>query len=81
VTEDTHGGLQILPIDSFVDYGCQIEYTLLQINGKSNYSFALEWFGEIEMKLPKQLIPEILGSAQLNLDDSMGYGDYFLDII
>lgn len=34
VTEDVNGSLQILPIKSFVDYGCQIEYTLLQINCK-----------------------------------------------
>lgn len=63
VTEDSTGKLQILPIKSFVDFVCQIEYTLLQINSNTIYTFALEWFGDKEVQLPKQLIPEILGSA------------------
>jgi len=76
VTEDTHGGLKILPIKSFIDFGCQIEYTLLQINGKTIYTFALEWFGEKELQLPNELPTEILNHTQLNSEDSMGYGDF-----
>ena len=41
ITENTKGDLQILPIKSFIDFGCQIEYTLLQIKGKTIYTFAL----------------------------------------
>ena len=76
VTEDTNGDLQILPIKSFVDYGCQIEYTLLQIKEKSFYTFALEWFGEKDLHLPEELMQEILSPTQLNFEDSMGYGEF-----
>ena len=76
VTEDTNGDLQILPIKSFVDYGCQIEYTLLQIKEKSFYTFALEWFGEKDLHLPKKLVQEILSPTQLNFEDSKGYGEF-----
>lgn len=76
VTADTNGDLQILPIKSFVDYGCQIEYTQLKMNSKTVYTFALECFGEKEMKLPEELIQEILSNTQLDLKDSMGYGEF-----
>lgn len=76
LSEDTNGNLQILPIKSFVDFGCQIEYTLLQINEKTIYTFALEWFGEKEIQLPHELLGEILNNTQLNIGDSMGYGEY-----
>ncbi|MBP6237491.1 MAG: hypothetical protein KA536_15185 [Saprospiraceae bacterium] len=76
VTEDTDGVFQVLPIKSFVDFGCQIEYTQLQINGKTSYTFAFEWFGEKELKLPDYLLAEILSHSQLKIEDSMGYGKY-----
>lgn len=76
VTEDIHGGLQILPIKSFIDFGCQIEYTMLQINGKTIYTFALEWFGEKEVQLSNDLLTEILSKTQLKIENSMGYGEF-----
>lgn len=79
ITADSNGDLQILPIKSFVDYGCQIEYTLLQINGKTIYTFALEWFGDEEQQLPKELIQVILGPTNLGFEDSMGYGKFMLN--
>lgn len=81
LTEDAKGDLQIVPIKSFIDFGCQIEYTLLQIKGKTIYTFALEWFGEKELQLPGELQTEILNHTHLNYGNSMGYGKCFLDII
>lgn len=80
VTEDSFGKLQILPIKSFVDFGCQIEYTLLQIKSQTIYTFALEWFGEKELQFPKELIKEILSHTTLNVEDSMGYGEFLYQI-
>jgi hypothetical protein len=76
VTENANGDLQIIPIKSFVDFGCQIEYTLLQIKGKTIYTYALEWFGEKELHLPPELLSETLSHAHLDFGDSMGYGEY-----
>lgn len=76
VTEDSNGRIQILPIKTFIDFGSQIEYTLLKINEKTSYTFALEWFGEKEFQIPEELIQEILGPTQLNLKDSKGYGNF-----
>ena len=61
MTENANGDLQNLPIKSFVDYGCQLEYTLLQIKGNTIYTFALEWFGEKELQLPNDSLIEISG--------------------
>lgn len=76
VQQDSNGSLKILPIKSFVENGCQIEYTLLQIGGKQVYTFALEWFGVPELALSSELINDIVGSVSLNAEDSMGYGAY-----
>lgn len=76
VTEDSNGKLQLLPLKSFVNFGFQVEYTLMEINGKTSYTFALEWFGEKDLQLPEKLLTEILNLTQLNIDDSMGYGEF-----
>jgi hypothetical protein len=78
VTEDKNGALQILPIKSIIEFGCQIEYTMVEIYGKTSFTFALEWFGEKEFHLPEDLIKEILGAAQFTVEDSMGYGEYLM---
>ena len=78
VTKDDNDRLQILPIKTFVDFGCQVEYTLLKIDGKAVYTFALEWFGEMEVQMPNELRTEILGPTPLNVEDSMGYGEYLI---
>lgn len=79
ITEDSSGSLQVLPIKTFVDFGCQIEYTLLQIKSKTIYTFALEWFGEKELQLPEELMQNILSHTKLNFEDSMGYGEFILN--
>ncbi len=76
VTEDKSGNLQIVPIKTFVDFGCQIEYTLLKIQDKTVYTFALEWFGEKDLLLPEELTKEILDNSQFSVEDSMGYGEF-----
>lgn len=76
VTGDATGNLLTVPIEQRVEYGCQIEYTLLKVWGGIFYTFALEWFGNKEFKLPEELIKEILGTARLRLEDSMGYGEF-----
>lgn len=76
VTEDKSGNLQIVPIRTFVDYGCQIEYTLLKIEDKTFYTFALEWFGDKNLHLPEDLTKEILDKTRFNIEDSMGYAEF-----
>ena len=76
LVKDTNGELQILPIKSFVNSGCQIEYTLLQMQEKTFYTFAFEWFGEEVQQIPPKLLGEILSNTVLNLEDSMGYGEF-----
>jgi len=76
IIEDSNSNLQIVPVKKQADYGCQVEYTLLQIGGKTAYTFALEWFGDSELQLPDKLINEILGSTLLHAEYSMGYGEY-----
>lgn len=61
-----------ITIKSYVDYGYQIEYTLLQINGKTNFTFASEWFKEKEMHLTNEKLNEIIGHILLDLKDLMG---------
>ncbi len=78
VAEDPTGILEIHPIKAFIDNGCQIEYTLLEMHGKTFYSFALEWFGNQELSLPQNFINEILGSTQFTIEDSMGYGEFII---
>ncbi len=76
LTRDTFGKLQVLPIKTFVDSGCQIEYTHVIASGKTYYTFALEWFGEKDMEIGEALLAEILGDVILNREDSMGYGEF-----
>ena len=76
VTEGKSGNSEIVPIKTFVDFGCQIEYTLLKIQGKTVYTFALEWFGDKALLLPKELTKEILYTTQFSMEDSMGYGEF-----
>ena len=75
ITFDSNNFLQILPIKTFVDFGCQAEYTQLKIMDRSFYTFALEWFGNRELPIPSSLLNDILGSAQFNIEDSMGYAE------
>lgn len=76
ITEANDGSLEIFPIKSDIDFGCQIEYTQLQITGKTYFTFALEWFGQKEINIPKDFILNILGNSSLKLEESMGYGDF-----
>ena len=75
VTEDTSGKRQIVSIKDYVDFGCQIEYTSLELKAKTIYTFSLEWFGDKEPELPPSLIQEIIGSATMKIQDSMGYAE------
>lgn len=69
--------LQLLPIKTFVDYGCQIEYTLLEISTKNSFTSALEWFGENELPLSNVLLTKILNHKQLNFENSIGCWVFF----
>lgn len=69
---------ELVDITEQVPYGCQLEYTRVQVLGKTWYSFGLEWFGEKFIKVNPDLISEILGNHKLLLKDSMGYAQ-FLD--
>ena len=63
-----------------MESGCQIEYTKLEINDKVYYTFCMEQFGEAEFQLPEEFIGRSLGSTQLKVGDSMGYGEFLKGI-
>lgn len=74
--EDSEGNNSIVSIDEFIPYGCQVEYTRIEINKKIWYSFAIEWFGEKELKVAPELIEEILGGTSFDTKSSMGYAEF-----
>lgn len=76
MTLDENGKAIIVPIKKRVFLGCQIEYTKVEVNGKIWYSFAVEWFGDKQIPLDDKYLDSILDVTELNVGDSMGYGEF-----
>lgn len=74
--KDNNANIIRVPIEEFPDYGCQIEYTRVKINEEIWYTFALEWFGDQELKFDFSLLDEIVGDNKLKASDSMGYAEF-----
>lgn len=72
--EDT----ELVNMETYLDYGCQLEYTRISLQGNTCYSFALEWFGEKEIPIPDKFWRDILGSEKLKKKNSMGYADFII---
>jgi hypothetical protein len=66
-------------IAEFVDFGCQIEYTEVELLGSRYYSFGLEWFGEKFIELEHEFLEELLGKSILSPEQSKGYCQFIMD--
>lgn len=73
--ETEKGKTSMVNIDEDIPYGCQIEYTRININNNTWYSFGLEWFGPEHIRVEPGIIEEILGNAFLKREQSMGYAE------
>lgn len=67
---------EFISISEQIPFGCQLEYTKIQLMGKTWFSFGLEWFGERLIDVNPLLISDILGESKLHLKDSMGYAEF-----
>ena len=76
LTEASNGEIIRIKLDEFPDFGCQIEYTRIKVQDDIAYTFALEWFGDKELKIDLALIKEIIGESRLQASDSMGYAEF-----
>jgi hypothetical protein len=65
--------LRIVPIETYISRGCQVEYTRAHINGQTWFTFGLEWFGGAYGELGPSLISEMLKNIALSSQQSMGY--------
>lgn len=76
VTLSANGDMQIMPLKTIVDFGCQVEYTEVKLKDKQVYTFAFEWFGDREIDIPHELTGEMPGTVLFKVSESMGYGAY-----
>lgn len=76
ITLDKEGRQNLVSIKDRIPCGCQVEYTQIKLKDLTYYTFALESFGESELKPENKFVNEILGKTKLQLEDSMGYGEF-----
>lgn len=74
--EDGNGKKLLVKIEDQIPFGCQIEYTRINLNNSTWYTFGLEWFGEKELEVDPELIKEILGNSHFETGESMGYAEF-----
>ncbi len=72
---------KIFSISDILKQGCQLEYTKIQIEDKSWYTFGLEWFGTPWLELEPQIFDGILGSYSLGLEHSKSYPQFLMEIL
>lgn len=65
--------IAIYPIEESLEFGCQLEYTEIELDENLWYSFALEWFGAKHIDIKPDFISEILGGTKLNSKESKSY--------
>jgi hypothetical protein len=63
-------------ISSDVPFGCQVEYSQIQIHTEKWHTFGLEWFGKRYLKLDVETVSEIFGDAKLHMGQSQGYAAF-----
>lgn len=73
--EKKAGGTLMVNLEQDIPYGCQVEYTRIELNENVWYSFGLEWFGPKIIKVEPVFIEEILGNTVLKPEQSMGYAE------
>ncbi|MUP45485.1 hypothetical protein E0K83_06965 [Gramella sp. BOM4] len=69
-----------MELDEIVDFGCQVEYTRVETEQETWYTFGLEWFGDQQLEIPPAFLKDLLGSEQFPTDSSMGYADFILKL-
>ena len=74
--KDNNANIIRIPMDEYPAFGCQIEYTRVKIKEEIWYTFALEWFGDQELKFDLSILNEIIGENKLKATDSMGYAEF-----
>lgn len=79
-TFDDLGHLVFKPINELVSSACQIEFTRLLINGKTYFTFGIEWYGETFVPLEASTLDEILGDSVFSIDRSMGYAAFLMTV-
>lgn len=76
LAKEPNGSIKIHDIKDMVNNACQIEYTLIKVKDEVWYSFNLEWYGNEFIKPDPELLQEMIGDESLELQDSMGYGEF-----
>jgi hypothetical protein len=76
VTVGVDGSIQIKDIKEMVPFGCQIEYTRLEVMGQEWFTFGLEWFGKQHFELPSGITSELLKNETMTLLDSKNYNKF-----
>jgi hypothetical protein len=76
VLSTDNGKPVFLAMGDTVSEGCQLEYTRVTTGGQQWYTFGLEWFGEKQLPLSKQLADELVGPEEFFQADSMGYAEF-----
>lgn len=68
--------LEFHDIGTYLDQGCQIEYTRVILSGEVWYTFAVEWFGDAYFRLPPDLLDAIFGKMEYRIEQSKGYTEF-----
>lgn len=77
---EENGLIQTRPLSSSFDYGCQIEYAKILLQEKQWYTFGLEWFGDVCLKIKPALIDEIIGDTKFTINQSQAYPEFLVNI-
>ncbi|MBV8252660.1 MAG: hypothetical protein JO154_08635 [Chitinophaga sp.] len=62
-------------------YGCQLEYTKLEVEGQTWYTFAAEWYGDANPADYAEFLSNMLQHSHLPLTHSMAYPAFIRSIM
>lgn len=79
ISLDKNGNINYFHIKDFIDDGCQVEYTKIEVLNTTWYTFGFEWFGK-PISFKDSFFDKILGGTRLKLENSYGYAK-FLSIL
>ena len=78
VATNTKGEVQYFGESDKLERGCQLEYSILQVLGKTCYSFGLEWFGKPWFVWDDPNLSDLIGS-EFKSAVSQSYPAFLLD--
>ncbi|MGB7394725.1 MAG: hypothetical protein WA913_10055, partial [Pricia sp.] len=70
---EANGGIVTESVSADVPFGCQVEYSQIRLNEEIWHTFGLEWFGDRCLKLDEEIVTDIFGSTELQMQQSKGY--------